>query len=133
RAARHSENALELANWLETHPAVEKVIYPGSTNHPQYALALKQQKGQGGGIISVVLKGGREAAISVLSRTQLFTLAESLGGIESLIEHPASMTHASIPPDVRQKNGIVEGLIRLSVGIEDVEDLRADLTQALEQ
>ncbi|NTW56111.1 MAG: PLP-dependent transferase [Chlorobiaceae bacterium] len=132
RAERHSENAGILASWLEKHPAVEKVIYPGSPNHPQYDLVQKQQNGRGGGIITIILKGGLEAAKTALSRTRLFTLAESLGGVESLIEHPAIMTHSSIPAEIRQKNGIVDGLIRLSVGIEDVDDLRADLQQAFD-
>lgn len=131
RAARHSENAQILAEWLEKHPAVDYVIYPGLRSHPQYALAQKQQHGRGGGIITAVLKGGLGAATEALKRTKLFTLAESLGGVESLIEHPAIMTHATIPPENREKLGIKDGLIRISVGIEDVADLRADLEQAL--
>lgn len=131
RAQRHSENALELAEWLEQHPSVEKVIYPGLSSHPQYALARKQQQGLGGGIITAIIKGGLETSSKVLSRTRFFTLAESLGGVEGLIEHPAIMTHASIPSEIRKKNGIEDGLIRISVGIEDVADLRADLDQAL--
>lgn len=131
RAARHSENAQILAEWLEKHQAIEKVIYPGLRSHPQYALAQKQQNGKGGGIITAILKGGLTAATTALSRTHLFTLAESLGGIESLIEHPAIMTHATIPAETREKIGIKDGLIRISVGIENVQDLQADLEQAL--
>lgn len=131
RMERHNKNALQLATWLEKHPKIERVLYPGLPSHPQYALAQKQMRG-GGGMITAFLKGGLEDARTMLSRTRLFTLAESLGGIESLIEHPAIMTHASIPKDVREKVGIKDGLIRLSVGIEDAEDLQNDLTQALQ-
>ena len=131
RLERHNANAQQLAEWLEKHPKIEKVIYPGLKSHPQYALAQKQQNGKGGGIITAVLKGGLEEARTALTRTRLFTLAESLGGVESLIEHPAIMTHATIPAETREKIGIKDGLIRISVGIEDVNDLRADLEQAL--
>lgn len=131
RMQRHFTNALEIATWLETHRAVERVIYPGLTSHPQHALAKKQMSGFGG-MITVILKGGLKAATGMLSSCHVFTLAESLGGIESLIEHPAIMTHASIPADVREKNGIKDGLIRLSVGIENVKDQMGDLQQALE-
>jgi cystathionine gamma-lyase len=110
---------------------VERVIYPGLASHPQHALAARQASGFGG-MISVVVRGGLERATRVLERCELFSLAESLGGVESLIEHPAIMTHASIPAPVRAGLGIVDGLIRLSVGIEHVEDLRADLARALE-
>jgi cystathionine gamma-lyase len=130
RMERHTSNALAIAQWLEAHPAVERVFYPGLPSHPQHSLALKQMHGFGG-MISVVLKGGQDAAVKALKQMQVFTLAESLGGIESLIEHPTTMTHASIPADVRKKIGIDDGLIRLSVGIEAVEDLIADLEQAL--
>lgn len=130
RMRQHSSNALHLANWLEQHPAVARVLYPGLASHPQHALARQQMRGFGG-MISVVLKGGLDAATQALKRCQIFTLAESLGGIESLIEHPAIMTHASIPAAVRAKTGIADGLIRLSVGIEDMADLQADLQQAL--
>jgi cystathionine beta-lyase/cystathionine gamma-synthase len=129
RMQRHCENALALAEWLEAHPAIESVIYPHLPSHPHVALAKRQMPKGGGGMISAVLKGGVEAAKTALTRTEVFTLAESLGGIESLIEHPAIMTHASIPADVRAKSGIVDGLIRLSVGIEAIEDLQADLAQ----
>jgi cystathionine gamma-lyase len=131
RMRAHAENAMALATWLEAHPAVEKVIYPGLPSHPQHALAQQQASGFGG-MISVVVKGGLERARKVLERCELFSLAESLGGVESLIEHPAIMTHASIPPEIRAQLGIVDGLIRLSCGIEHVEDLRADLARALE-
>ncbi len=130
RMKAHCENALGLASWLEKHPQVETVIYPGLKSHPQHNLA-KTQMDAFGGIISIVVKGGLEKSKSMLERCQLFTLAESLGGVESLIEHPAIMTHASIPPENRQKLGISDGLIRLSVGIESIDDLRADLDQAL--
>ena len=131
RMERHASNAQHLAAWLEAHPKVERVIYPGLESHPQYALAQRQMNGKGGGMITAILKGGRPAVDAALTRTQLFTLAESLGGVESLIEYPSVMTHASIPADIRARIGIEDGLIRLSVGIEDVSDLEADLEQAL--
>jgi len=130
RMKAHCENAQVLAEWLERHPAVEHVFYPGLKAHPQHALAMRQMSG-GGGIVSVVLKGGFEAARVFCENTRLFSLAESLGGVESLINHPARMTHASVPIDRRLSLGIVDGLVRLSVGIEHVEDLRADLDRAL--
>lgn len=131
RMERHCSNALAIAQWLEKHPSIERVIYPGLPSHPQHALAKKQMQNGFGGMISAVLKGDMEAAKTMLTRCQVFTLAESLGGIESLIEHPAIMTHASIPAEVRKKIGIDDGLIRLSVGIENEADLIADLKQAL--
>ena len=131
RMERHNANALHLASELERHPKIARVIYPGLSSHPQYKLAQKQMQGRGGGIITAILKGGLEAATQALTRTRLFTLAESLGGVESLIEHPAIMTHASIPSEIRSKIGIDDGLIRISVGIESVDDLQADLQQAL--
>jgi cystathionine gamma-lyase len=131
RMERHASNGLELARWLEAHPKVAKVRYPGLESHPQHALARRQMHGYGG-MVTAVLKGGLGAAKTMLERTRLFALAESLGGVESLIEHPALMTHASIPAEQRRRVGIEDGLIRLSVGVEDVEDLRADLAQALE-
>ncbi|MBR9814140.1 PLP-dependent transferase [bacterium] len=130
RMARHSENAAELAAWLEQHSAVDQVIYPGLASHPQHALA-KQQMTQYGGMITLTLKGGLDESRRFLERTELFQLAESLGGVESLIEHPAIMTHASVPAQTRAELGISDSLCRLSVGIEDVEDLRADLEYAL--
>ena len=130
RMRAHCAGASELAAWLGKHPAVERVIYPGLKSHPQHALARRQMDGPGG-IISVVVKGGLRKARRVLERCHLFALAESLGGVESLIEHPAIMTHASIPAANRKRLGISDGLIRLSVGVEDVEDLRAELEAAL--
>lgn len=130
RMDAHCANALELAQFLEAHPAVETVIYPGLPSHPQYALAQKQMRA-GGGMISIRVKGGEAEARQLLKSVKVFTLAESLGGVESLIEHPARMTHASVDPQVRQELGITDTLIRLSVGIEDVADLKADLDQAL--
>ena len=130
RMERHCQQAMELAEWLSRHPKVARVIYPGLSSHPQYALA-KQQMRYFGGMISVELKSNLEETVRVLERCQLFALAESLGGVESLIEHPAIMTHASVPPDQRQRLGITDQLIRLSVGIEALEDLRHDLEQAL--
>lgn len=130
RMERHCGNALELARWLETRPEVKRVIYPGLESHPQHALARRQMHGFGG-IVTVELNAGLAETKRMLERTQLFALAESLGGVESLIEHPAIMTHATIPPEQRQALGISDGLIRLSVGVEDVKDLRADLETAL--
>jgi cystathionine gamma-lyase len=130
RMRAHCANASELAVWLEKHPAIERVIYPGLRSHPQYALAKRQMNGPGG-IISVVVKGGLGKARRVLERCRLFALAESLGGVESLIEHPAIMTHASVPAANRKRLGIHDGLIRLSVGVEEVDDLRAELEAAL--
>jgi cystathionine gamma-lyase len=130
RMRAHCESALELAKWLEKHPAIERVIYPGLKSHPQHALARRQMDGFGG-IISVEVKGGLRKARRVLERCELFALAESLGGVESLIEHPAIMTHASIPAANRKRLGISDGLIRLSVGVEDIGDLRAELAAAL--
>ena len=130
RMERHCENARALASWLDKHPRINKVIYPGLTSHPQHALA-KQQMHDFGGMISMVVAGGLDAATRFLSRCELFTLAESLGGVESLIEHPAIMTHASIPAETRKTLGIDDGFIRLSVGIEHIDDLIADLKHAL--
>jgi cystathionine gamma-lyase len=129
RMDRHEANARAIAAWLAEHPQVEKVIYPGLPSHPQHALAQRQQRGFGG-MISFVLRGGLAESRRFLSACQVFTLAESLGGVESLIEHPAIMTHASVPAENRAKLGIVDGFIRLSVGIEDLSDLRADLDRA---
>ena len=130
RMRAHCAGALELALWLEKHPAIERVIYPGLKSHPQHALAKRQMDGFGG-IVTIVVKGGLRKARRVLERCELFALAESLGGVESLIEHPAIMTHASVPPANRKRLGISDGLIRLSVGVEDVADLRAELQRAL--
>ncbi|NNM60361.1 MAG: cystathionine gamma-synthase [Legionellales bacterium] len=130
RMERHCESAMKLATWLESHPAIERVIYPGLKSHPQHELATTQMKGFGG-MISIVIKGGLEPSRIFLENCHLFALAESLGGVESLIEHPAIMTHASIPPEQRALLGISDGLARLSVGIEDVHDLQDDLAYAL--
>jgi cystathionine gamma-lyase len=129
RMRAHNDNALALAEWLQTHRAVERVIYPGLASHPQHALAARQMQGSGG-IVSVVLKGGFEAAKRFCERTELFTLAESLGGVESLVNHPAVMTHASVPAERRARLGISDALVRLSVGVEDAGDLRRDLDAA---
>ena len=131
RVQRHSENALELAGWLEKHPKVQSVTYPGLASHPQHALAKRQMHGGFGGMVTMFLKGGEPEARRFLEHCGLFTLAESLGGVESLIEHPGIMTHASVPPEVRRSLGISDSLVRLSVGVEDVNDLRADLENAL--
>ena len=131
RMERHCHNAQILAEWLAHHPLVEKVIYPGLSNHPQYELARTQMI-KPGGMISVILKTNLEQTKKILERVKIFTLAESLGGVESLIEHPAIMTHASIPKLAREKLGISDGLVRVSVGIEDIEDLKADLEQAMQ-
>jgi cystathionine gamma-lyase len=126
----HCENARALAEWLNSHPKVERVYYPGLPEHPNHEVAARQMR-DFGGMISVRLKGGAESAARMLERTRLFSLAESLGGVESLIGHPATMTHASIPVEIRTARGVDDGLIRLSVGIENVEDLRDDLARAL--
>ena len=131
RMRAHCENAMELAQWLESHPAIERVAYPGLASHPHHALAKRQMDGFGG-IVTIFVKGGFEASKRFCERTELFTLAESLGGVESLVNHPAIMTHASIPPQRRAELGITDNLVRLSVGVEDVADLRADLEKALQ-
>ena len=130
RLERSSSNAMALAQWFEKHPAIARTVYPGLTSHPQHETA-KRQMGAFGGMVTVFLKGGLDAAKTMLERVRLFTLAESLGGVESLIEHPGIMTHASIPPERRAELGVDDALVRLSVGVEGIEDLRADLDQAL--
>jgi len=130
RMERHCENAMKIASFLENHKAIEKVIYPGLKSHPHHELASKQMQGYGG-MITLILKGGLDSAKSFLERTEIFSLAESLGGVESLIEHPAIMTHASIPPEIREEIGISDGLVRLSVGIESLDDLIQDLEVSL--
>jgi cystathionine beta-lyase/cystathionine gamma-synthase len=130
RMQAHCHNARRIAEFLSTHPKIKKVIYPGLGSHPQHALAKTQMR-DFGGMISVVLDCYRDDVKNFLQRLQLFTLAESLGGVESLIEHPAIMTHAAIPESHRQKIGIEDTLVRISVGIEDVQDLIDDLEQAL--
>ncbi len=130
RMKAHGENAQALAEWLQTHPAIEQVIYPGLKDHPQHALAARQMDGFGG-IVSIRVKGGFEGAKRFCERTHLFTLAESLGGVESLVNHPAVMTHASVPVERRAALGIHDDLVRLSVGVESLDDLRRDLDAAL--
>jgi len=131
RMERHCANAMAIAQFLEAHPKVERVYYPGLASHAQKALADRQMNGRYGGMVTAVLKGGLEASRRFLERCRLFALAESLGGVESLIEHPAIMTHASLPANVRAELGINEGLVRLSVGVEDLDDLIAELGEAL--
>ncbi|MDO9453868.1 MAG: PLP-dependent transferase [Stagnimonas sp.] len=131
RMQRHCENAMALATWLEAHPRIARVHYPGLPSHPQHALAKQQMRNGFGGMIAIELKGGLDDARRFLERTQLFALAESLGGVESLIEHPAIMTHASVPAAQRALLGISDTLCRLSVGVEDVGDLQRDLAHAL--
>lgn len=130
RMDRHCANAMHLATWLKQQPQVEKVFYPGLPEHPGHAISARQMRGFGG-MISIRLKGGTPAARQFLTKTRLFSLAESLGGVESLVCHPATMTHASIPVEIRTARGVDDGLIRLSVGIEDVADLQRDLQTAL--
>jgi cystathionine gamma-lyase len=130
RMERHAENAMAIAKYLQSHPKVSKVIYPGLESHPQHQIALKQMSGFGG-MITFFIKGGLDEAREFLEKVRIFTLAESLGGVESLIEHPAIMTHASIPAETRKQLGIHDNLIRISVGIEDLVDLKADLDFAL--
>ena len=131
RMLRHCENGERIANFLNSHPKIDKVYWPGFESHPNHHIAKKQTRGFGG-MISFTLKGNNlKDAMSVVEKVKLFSLAESLGGVESLIGHPATMTHASIPKDVREKSGVVDSLIRLSVGIEDVDDLIEDLKSAL--
>jgi cystathionine gamma-lyase len=129
RMRAHCENAQRIAEWLAAHPGVEKVIYPGLPSHPQHELAKGQMNGFGG-MITMLVKGGLDESRRFLERCRVFALAESLGGVESLIEHPAIMTHASVPPEQRAQLGIADNLVRLSVGVEDVADLIADLEQA---
>jgi cystathionine gamma-lyase len=126
-----SENAFAIAQWLEQHPNVARVLYPGLPSHPQHALAKRQMQNGFSGIVTFFIRGGLEDARRFLERCRLFTLAESLGGVESLVDHPGLMTHASIPAVQRKALGIDDTLIRLSVGIEDVSDLIDDLSEAL--
>lgn len=130
RAERHCSNALALAEWLEAHPAVDRVNYPGLESHPGHAVARRRMDAFGG-MVTIFLKGGLGAAKTMLERVELFTLAESLGGVESLIEHPGVMTHASIPPERRKELGVDDALVRISVGVEDFDDLKRDLDNAL--
>lgn len=131
RMRQSGESALAIAGFLEGHPRVERVLYPGLDSHPQRALAKRQMAPSGSGVVTFFLKGGLAEARHFLERLEVFTLAESLGGVESLVDHPAIMTHASVPPETRAKLGISDSLVRLSVGIEDTDDLVADLTAAL--
>jgi cystathionine gamma-lyase len=130
RMRAHCDNAMALAQWLERHPKIERTLYPGLPQHPHHALARRQMAGFGG-MISIYVKGGFEATRRFMERLKLFAVAESLGGVESLANHPAIMTHASVPADKRERLGIGDNLVRLSVGVEDVEDLRAELDAAL--
>ena len=131
RMERHCSNGKAVAEFLRNHPKIDKVYWPGFTDHPNHAIAKKQMK-DFGGMISFTLKGNSmEEAFQMASSTKVFSLAESLGGVESLIGHPASMTHASIPENLREKSGVVGSLLRLSVGIEDISDLLEDLKQAI--
>jgi cystathionine gamma-lyase len=132
RMRQSCESAARIAEWLERHPAIEQVIYPGLPSHPQHQLARSQMQGGFGGIVTFLIRGGLEAARRFLERCRVFTLAESLGGVESLVDHPGIMTHASVPPEKRAALGIGDSMVRLSVGIEDVEDLIGDLESALE-
>jgi cystathionine beta-lyase/cystathionine gamma-synthase len=129
RMEEHNRNALALAQWLEKHPKVSQVHHPGLESHPQHALALRQMRGFGG-TFSFRVRGGQEEAFRLLDGVKLFALAESLGGVESLIEHPTTMTHASVPAAAREAMGITPDLIRVSVGLENIEDLISDLTAA---
>ncbi|GAB1594606.1 cystathionine gamma-synthase [Lysobacter claricitrinus] len=130
RMKAHCENAMALAEWLQSHPAIERVIYPGLASHPQHELAKRQMDGFGG-MVTIFVKGGLDAAKRFCERTELFALAESLGGVESLVNHPAIMTHASVPPERRAQLGLLDNLVRLSVGVEDAADLRSDVQSAL--
>ncbi|RZJ41021.1 MAG: cystathionine beta-lyase, partial [Brevundimonas sp.] len=131
RMKAHNENALAVARWLEARKGIAKVIYPGLISHPQHSLAATQMNGRYGGMVTVLIDGDLSRTKQVLERVQVFTLAESLGGVESLVNHPAIMTHASVPKEVREAGGVTENLIRLSVGVEDLDDLIGDLDQAL--
>jgi cystathionine beta-lyase/cystathionine gamma-synthase len=130
RMRQHESNARAIAEFLQSHEQVATVNYPGLTSHPQHELAKKQMTGFSG-MVSFTLKGGAEAAYAAVQKTELFSFAESLGGVESLITHPATMTHAAIPKESREARGVTDGLLRLSVGIEDVDDLIADLDSAI--
>ncbi len=132
RMDRHCDNAMALAEHLSGHSKIEKVLYPGLSSHPQHDVAQRQMK-KAGGMISFEIKGGLEASRRLLTGMKVFTLAESLGGVESLIEHPAIMTHASIPREIREARGLNDGLVRISVGIEHLDDLRGDLDEALDR
>ncbi len=132
RMQAQSARALALAQWLESHPAVERVLYPGLVSHPQHALAMRQQQGQGGAVLTFVVRGGREEAFSVIDATQVCSIAANFGDVRSIITHPASTTHGRLTEAQRQAAGIGQGMIRLGVGLEDVEDVRADLARGLD-
>ena len=132
RMEEHNRNGLAVAQWLSRHPKIESVLHPGLPSHPQHRLALEQMRGYGG-TFSFRVRGGQEAAFQILAGVRIFTLAESLGGVESLIEHPVTMTHASVPAEVRERMGLSPNLIRISVGLEDLDDLIDDLSAALER
>ena len=131
RMKAHNENAMAVARWLESRAGIERVIYPGLESHPQHELARRQMNGAFGGMVTVLIDGDLARTKQVLERVEVFTLAESLGGVESLVNHPAIMTHASVPKEVREAGGVTDNLIRLSVGVEDINDLIADLDRAL--
>lgn len=133
RVREQSARALQLAQWLESHPAVERVLHPGLASHPQHALAMRQQNGQGGAVITFVVKGGREEAFSVIDATQVCSIAANFGDVRSIITHPASTTHGRLTEEQRQAAGIGQGMIRLGVGLEDVEDVKADLARGLDR
>ena len=133
RVREQSARALQIAQWLESHPAVERVLHPGLASHPQHALAMRQQNGQGGAVITFVVKGGREEAFSVIDATQVCSIAANFGDVRSIITHPASTTHGRLTEEQRQAAGIGQGMIRLGVGLEDVEDLKADLARGLDR
>ncbi len=133
RVKAHSENALAIARWLEAHPGVERVHYPALESHPQHALAMRQQSGAGGPVLSFVVKGGREAAWRVIDAVKMISITANFGDVKSTICHPASTTHFRLTSAERDAAGISEGLIRLGVGIEDVEDIRADLARGLDK
>jgi cystathionine gamma-lyase len=132
RMEEHNRNALAVAEWLSRHPKIESVLHPGLPSHPQHRLALEQMRGYGG-TFSFRVRGGQEAVFQMLAAVRIFTLAESLGGVESLIEHPVTMTHASVPEEVRRRMGLTPDLVRVSVGLEDLDDLIDDLSMALER
>jgi O-succinylhomoserine sulfhydrylase len=133
RVREQSARALQIAQWLESHPAVERVLHPGLASHPQHALAMRQQNGQGGAVITFVVKGGREEAFSVIDATQVCSIAANFGDVRSIITHPASTTHGRLTEEQRQAAGIGQGMIRLGVGLEDVEDVKADLARGLDR
>jgi O-succinylhomoserine sulfhydrylase len=133
RVRAQSERTLELARWLESHPAVARVLHPGLASHPQHELAMRQQNGQGGAVLSFIVKGGREEAFGVIDATQVCSIAANFGDVRSIITHPASTTHGRLTEEQRQAAGIGQGMIRLGVGLEDVEDLKADLARGLDR